>query len=279
MKKYLFLLITVLFGLSSCGDDDKIEPKKLNKLTRITCYKNSSTTPLYMVDITYSSNGDIYSVQKDNEARQLFIYTNNLVTINGPGSELTTYTIRNNFISEKTVSKENPYIPNEAYNSDIYTYVYNGTAMREANWKTTWPKTDGSGYESRSYAPSDNYTWESGAVIRYNNTRDPREMVYEYGTHMQPANFPFRVINSFNPTGFEVVDPMNLYYGYQNIFLPSRAYVYEVPGTSPNLAEYTYSFNNIGDYITNMTIIEEDRTNGSQTNTYVFAFEYNYEVK
>ena len=41
MKKCVCLMLILVIGLISCGDDDKPSLPKLNKLTKITCKKNA----------------------------------------------------------------------------------------------------------------------------------------------------------------------------------------------------------------------------------------------
>ena len=87
---------------------------------------------------------------------------------------------------------------------------------------------------------------------------DSREMRYEYSVAEAPKNFPLRVIGSFSPVGFESVTPLNLLYGIQNRNLPIRAYTYTIPNQSEVKAEYKYTYTTVGDYITGMTIDEND---------------------
>ena len=42
MKKCVCLMLILVIGLISCGDDDKPSLPKLNKLTKITCKKNGA---------------------------------------------------------------------------------------------------------------------------------------------------------------------------------------------------------------------------------------------
>lgn len=46
MKKYLFLLLIGAASLTACGDDDDPVVPELNKLTKVSCYKDGASSPL-----------------------------------------------------------------------------------------------------------------------------------------------------------------------------------------------------------------------------------------
>lgn len=281
MKKHLFFVAAGLMALISCGDDDKPEVAKLDKLTKVTCYLNNSQTPLYTVEINYRDDGEIANMQKNQEDRLQFIYVGNTLTVGNAGPETVEYTLKGHAITQEKVSVENSYANNEIYVSDEYLYKYQGGNLYTADWTTRWPKKDGGGYETRSYTGVNAfvYTWERGNVTRL--TQDKKEMVYEYGSQQRPQNFPLRVIASFDPTVFGAFTPVNLLFGNQIKNLPKRAYWYMVPETSVLYAEYEYTYDTIiGDYITAMTIEETNHTpSGDIRNTYTYKFEYDYKVK
>ena len=85
-----------------------------------------------------------------------------------------------------------------------------------------------------------------------------------------------QLCRSFSPVGFESVTPLNLLYGIQNRNLPIRAYTYTIPNQSEVKAEYKYTYTTVGDYITGMTIDEND---GGTASSYKYTFEYNFAVK
>lgn len=103
-------------------------------------------------------------------------------------------------------------------------------------------------------------------------------IILNYG----PENFPFRVVNSFQPVGFDVISPLNLLYGKMNQNLPTRAYWYNVSDATDICAEYTFRYTLTGDYITGMTIEEKiNPVNGAtaENNTYEYEFIYNFVVE
>ena len=44
MKKYLFLLLIGAASLTACGDDDDPVVPELNKLTKVSCYKDGASS-------------------------------------------------------------------------------------------------------------------------------------------------------------------------------------------------------------------------------------------
>lgn len=270
MKKYLCALSLGLVVLTACGDDETPVALELNKLTSVACQKEGEDVPLFSADINYTTEGKIASIRFAGGENLLFIYSDSKLTVTGTEGEYTAeYTLAGDVITSKRISKENPYISNEIYVSDEYNYVYSGSSLTQSAWTTRWPKPGEGGYELRSYAPYEQYRWEGGNVTLYAQAQDKREIRYEYSSVETPANFPFRVIGSFDAVSFDAVSPLNLLYGDRNRSLPSRAYVYAVPDASQVEAEYTYSYTTVGDYITAMTV-----TDGSDTYTYTFAYNY-----
>ena len=188
------------------------------------------------------------------------------------------YGLSGEVIVSRKISQENPQVSHAMYVSDAFSYHYSGSKLAYTSWVTTWPVTGG-GYESRTYAEYERYTWEKNNIVRFAQSQDAREMCYEYGTQMRPANFPLRVIGDYNPVGFEAISPLNLLYGQASQYLPVRAYTYAVPNVSQILSEYTYSYIFTGDYITQMTIEQKNYSGTGAlegTKRYVYTFEYNY---
>ena len=277
MKKYLFLLLIGAASLTACGDDDDPVVPELNKLTKVSCYKDGASSPLFTADINYTSDGKISNINLGVD-KLLFIYSDGKFSVTGihSGEVIEEYTLRGNVITSKKISQENPYASNEIYVSDEYSYRYSGSNWVLTSWNARWPKEFGTGYEERSYPEYEKYTWENGNVVLYAQSLDSREMRYEYSVAEAPKNFPLRVIGSFSPVGFESVTPLNLLYGIQNRNLPIRAYTYTIPNQSEVKAEYKYTYTTVGDYITGMTIDEND---GGTASSYKYTFEYNFAVK
>lgn len=144
-----------------------------------------------------------------------------------------------------------------------------------------WPNEDGSGYQVRELGEVDRYSWENGNAVHYAYLPQ-KEITYEYNSQLRPENFPFRVVNSFQPVGFDVISPLNLLYGKMNQNLPTRAYWYNVSDATDICAEYTFRYTLTGDYITGMTIEEKiNPVNGAtaENNTYEYEFIYNFVVE
>ena len=276
MKKYLFLLLIGAASLTACGDDDDPVVPELNKLTKVSCYKDGASSPLFTADINYMNDGKISSISfhGDKEFR-LFSSDNKYLMIDiSTGDELGEYILSGNVITAKNVLRKNSYASNEVYVSDEYKYGYSGSNLVLTSWVARWPKEDGQGYESEDYREYDKFYWENGNVVTFSRNQD--RMEYEYSTVERPENYPLRVIGSFSPVGFESVTPLNLLYGIQNRNLPIRAYTYTIPNQSEVKAEYKYTYTTVGDYIMCMTIDEND---GGTASSYKYTFEYNFAVK
>lgn len=276
MKKYLFLLLIGMVGLTACGDDDDPNIPELNKLTKISCYKDGATTPLFVTDITYTTEGKISNMNFSGDRKLLFIYSDGKFTVTDLGSGTTTaeYALSGNVITGMKRQKVNELVSNEVYVSDEYVYRYSGSNLSMTSWKTRWPKEVGTGYEERDYPEYEKYTWENKNVVLYAKSLDDREMRYEYSVEETPKNFPLRTVGSFSPVGFDPVSPLNTMYGNRNRNLMARAYTYQIPNQKDVKSEYIYTYKRVGDYITGMTI--EEKTE-SASSTYDYVFEYNYE--
>jgi len=274
MKKYILFLAIGLIVLNACKSDDH-KPPVQNKLTRITCYEGDMATPAYTVNISYSMDGRISSYTSDKIGKREFVFVGNSLTITGDPRK--DYTLKgDNIIQEKILSK-NQQASNEEYISNEYEYRYGKNNLEIINWLTRWPSTGGSGYDTRQYTLY--LDWEKGNIYRFRE--DKKEMIYEYSDILQPQNFPFRVINTFRPVGFEIIDPVNLMYGNLNRNLPTRAYWYNVPETSTICAEYEFNYNFLSDYLSEMTINVKNNLVNEEDNyrQYKYTFEYNYETE
>ena len=53
MKKYLFLLLIGAASLTACGDDDDPVVPELNKLTKVSCYKDGASSPLFNIEYIF----------------------------------------------------------------------------------------------------------------------------------------------------------------------------------------------------------------------------------
>ena len=127
MKKYLFLLLIGAASLTACGDDDDPVVPELNKLTKVSCYKDGASSPLFTADINYTSDGKISNINLGVD-KLLFIYSDGKFSVTGihSGEVIEEYTLSGNVITSKKISQENPYASNEIYVSDEYSYRYSG---------------------------------------------------------------------------------------------------------------------------------------------------------
>ena len=109
MKKYLFLLLIGAASLTACGDDDDPVVPELNKLTKVSCYKDGASSPLFTADINYTSDGKISNINLGVD-KLLFIYSDGKFSITGihSGEVIEEYTLSGNVITSKKISQENP---------------------------------------------------------------------------------------------------------------------------------------------------------------------------
>ncbi|WP_280744150.1 MULTISPECIES: DUF5032 domain-containing protein [unclassified Parabacteroides] len=286
MKKNLFIFLSIMFGLTSCGDDDKTEVIPLNKLTKITCTKNNASSPEFVLSVTYNQAGEVANIAWDNQFTDIFSFSNNQLVVNRFTSVTASaslyqkyeYGLSGGGIVSCSEYQNNPYRNNEEYLSNLYNYTYSKNNMMSSPWvKAVWPKTDGSGYESRNDMETNYYTWEDNNLTYYKN--GTKEMAFTYKSDLHPENFPLRIVNTFSPTGQASVSPLNFYFGNLNRNLIETATWYVLPDVNTPYAKYTFSYNTTGEYITGMTIAEEIYpVNGTsaENNQYTYTLEYSY---
>ena len=265
MKKFLSVLLMVA-GLMSCGDDDKPFIPELNKLTSVTCTKNGNA--FFNANITYDQDKQINRIILNTEGNQFtdnYIIVDKTISVSGvkmiDGSPTnpfvhTVYTLSGNMIAAKEEKSENKYMSNAVYTAVENRYTYSSNWLKSVSQIIQWPNEDGSGYQVRELGEVDRYSWENGNAVHYAYLPQ-KEITYEYNSQLRPENFPFRVVNSFQPVGFDVISPLNLLYGKMNQNLPTRAYWYNVSDATDICAEYTFRYTLTGDYITGMTIEEK----------------------
>ena len=278
MKKSVCLMLMLLIGLVSCGDDDKPSIPKLNKLTKITCKKNGVDFPEYSLDITYNQDGNVSKMTTSKGTFNL-IYTDNKISmIDASNVHTEDYQINGTVIVNRQEWAVNEYTPSEVYVKNEYRYKYNRSNLTETDWVFQRPLEEG-GYKKNDPGALDKYTWSGGNVTVYQYL--PRDEVnYTYGSQLCPANFPFRALSTLRPVTPDLVNPLNSLYGALNRNLPESASRYQL-GESKNNAEYTFRYQTVGDYITSMIITEDIKSvDGSEAgqNTYEYSFTYNYET-
>ncbi|MCS2892423.1 DUF5032 domain-containing protein [Parabacteroides faecis] len=278
MKKSVCLMLMLLIGLVSCGDDDKPSIPKLNKLTKITCKKNGADFPEYSLDITYNQDGNVSKMTTSKGTYNL-IYTDNKISmIDASNVHTEDYQINGNVIVNRQEWAVNEYTPSEVYVKNEYRYKYNRSNLTETDWVFQRPLEEG-GYKKNDPVALDKYTWSGGNVTVYQYL--PRDEVnYTYGSQLCPANFPFRALSTLRPVTPDLINPLNSLYGALNRNLPESASRYQL-GESKNNAEYTFRYQTVGDYITSMIITEDIKSvDGSEAgqNTYEYSFTYNYET-
>ena len=278
MKKCVCLMLILVIGLISCGDDDKPSLPKLNKLTKITCKKNGADFPEYSLDIIYNQDGNVSKITTSKGTFNLIYTGNKISVIDASNVHTEDFQMSGNVVVNKQEWAINEYVPNAEYVKNEYRYKYDRSNLTEADWIFQRPLEEG-GYKKNEPVSLDKYTWTNGNVTVYQYL--PRDEVsYSYGSQLCPANFPFRVLNTLRPITPDLVNPLNSLYGTSNRNLPESASRYSL-GESKNGAEYTFRYQTVGDYITGMVITEDIKSVeglDAGQNTYEYSFAYNYET-
>lgn len=278
MKKCVCLMLILVIGLISCGDDDKPSLPKLNKLTKITCKKNGADFPEYSLDIIYNQDGNVSKITTSKGTFNLIYTGNKISVIDASNVHTEDFQMSGNVVVNKQEWAINEYVPNAEYVKNEYRYKYDRSNLTEADWIFQRPLEEG-GYKKNEPVSLDKYTWTNGNVTVYQYL--PRDEVsYSYGSQLCPANFPFRVLNTLRPITPDLVNPLNSLYGTPNRNLPESASRYLL-GESKNGAEYTFRYQTVGDYITGMVITEDIKSVeglDAGQNTYEYSFVYNYET-
>lgn len=278
MKKCVCLMLILVIGLISCGDDDKSSLPKLNKLTKITCKKNGADFPEYSLDIIYNQDGNVSKITTSKGTFNLIYTGNKISVIDASNVHTEDFQMSGNVVVNKQEWAINEYVPNAEYVKNEYRYKYDRSNLTEADWIFQRPLEEG-GYKKNEPVSLDKYTWTNGNVTVYQYL--PRDEVsYTYGSQLCPANFPFRVLNTLRPITPDLVNPLNSLYGTSNRNLPESASRYSL-GESKNGAEYTFRYQTVGDYITGMVITEDIKSVeglDAGQNTYEYSFVYNYET-
>ncbi|WP_455637832.1 DUF5032 domain-containing protein [Parabacteroides sp.] len=273
MKKNVFLILILVIGLVSCGDDDKPVVAKMNKLTKVTCKKNGTEYPDYSLDISYNQDGNVSKIVTSRGTFNLIYTGNKISVIDGSNMHTEDYQLSGKVVLTKDEWAVNEYVLNEEYIKNQYNYKYSGSNLSETDWIFQRPLEEG-GYKKNTPVSVDKYTWQNGNVVTYAYL--PRDEVsYTYATQVRPENFPFRIVNTLQPVTPDLVNPLNTLYGTLNRYLPVSASRYQL-GENKESAEYTFSYMLVGDYITGMTI-HEQFGESSDKNVYEYSFTYNYE--
>lgn len=289
MKKYICLFLTVLMGLNSCSkDDDKQqEIPQLNKLTKVTCIKNNSASPEFVLTITYNQGQKIADITQEGKYTHVFTYNANQLIVNSFAAASTAspvlvkkmnYVLSGGGIVKSEEHLKNSYKNDEEYLANIYSYSYNRNNLTGCSWdEANWPKEDGTGYDNRKSLETSTYTWENNNISLYK--KGTKEMAFTYKNELQSETFPLLFVNTFNPTIPDVVSPLNFSFGNRNRNLVETVYTYELPDVGNLHTKYTFTYNTTGEYVTGMSVTEEvfpASGQAAETNTYSYSFEYNY---
>ena len=115
MKKCVCLMLILVIGLISCGDDDKPSLPKLNKLTKITCKKNGADFPEYSLDIIYNQDGNVSKITTSKGTFNLIYTGNKISVIDASNVHTEDFQMSGNVVVNKQEWAINEYVPNAEY--------------------------------------------------------------------------------------------------------------------------------------------------------------------
>lgn len=268
------LLAAIPFIFTGCGDDEKPRIPKLKKITQITCTQEDGTSTLWNMNISYTKEGNlekvVYQSQDKVTIPEVPAYTDLYQYKSGSISVIRTVGSDAGWYKEYTrsgdvITAETELLP---LGDNIYRYAYKNSYLREmsrtiVNSNVTIPYV---------------YTWENGNLkdFTYNNIT---RLNFEYDNIViipQPYNFPLRAIKSVNVLDKNFLDPVNLMFNVNNHSLPKSATEVDVL-TNKTIAEYTFDYGTIGEYITSMSIAVIYNSGDKTPATYKYSFTYNFD--
>lgn len=266
------LLTAILF--TGCSDDEKPSIPKLKKITQITCTQEDGTSILWNMNISYTQDGDLYKVvflsQDKVNIPEVPSYTDLYQYKSGSISVIRTVGADAGWYKEYTrngnvISAETEYLAN---GDNSYVYAYKNSYLREMSRKIVDLNV------TIPYA----YIWENGNLknFTYNNVT---RLNFEYDNTVinpQPSNFPFRAIKSVNVLDQDFLDPINLMFNANNRLLPKSATEVDIL-SNKTVAEYIFDYDNIGEYITSMSIKVVYNNGDKIPVTYNYSFTYNFD--
>lgn len=266
------LLTAILFA--GCSDDEKPSVPKLKKITQITCTQEDGTSILWNMNISYTQDGDLYKVvflsQDKVNIPEVPSYTDLYQYKSGSISVIRTVGTDAGWYKEYTrsgnvISAETEYLAN---GDNSYAYAYKSSYLREMSRRIV---------DLNVIIPYA-YIWENGNLknFTYNNVT---RLNFEYDNTVinpQPSNFPLRAVKSVNVLDQDFLDPINLMFNANNRLLPKSATEVDIL-SNKTVAEYTFGYDNIGEYITSMSIKVVYNNGDKIPVTYNYSFTYNFD--
>jgi len=285
MKKYLLLGLLPAFLLLGCKDDEKpVTP--MNSLERVTCYKNNSPWPESEIRIIYNNEGKLSQLEEYNSTSGLMLQYTYIVNTSSINVSLVDYSAgapaffpnyRTLDLAGSRVYKErfnDTYEHNgskETYAKVRFDYVYNSSSLGSINRTTVFP--DDGQYNERELKNAVTFQYLYGNLSKLSWSADINTLVkmeIAYSDTPIPTNFPLRFLRPINLDAWDMLDPLNFYYGAGSLKLPSSIKVTDL--ASGEVTEYTFTPHTLNDgYLMDMEI---RRLRNSIEDVYTYAFKY-----
>ena len=286
MKKYLLIGLLPAFLLLGCKEDEKtVQPMK--KMESVTWHKNNSPTREGAIKIIYNNEGNLSLVeeydQSENKARE-YSYVIKSASINvsrfnySGGSAIETFPdyrtldLSGGIVRKERLNAFNEYNgTKEAYTKDLFDYIYKGKLLSSINWTSTI--ADGGRYDNVVLNDAVKFEYLNGNLIDLRWSVDlsnRKKMEITYSDTPIPANLPLRFLRPLDLDTWDMLDPLNAYYGTEGIYLPSTIKIVDILSGTVEV-EYTFYGSLFEGYLLDM-VIERDRNGVKDTYTYTFKY-------
>jgi len=285
MKKYLLLGLLPTFLLLGCKDEKKtVTPMK--SLERVTWYKNNSPALEGEIRIIYNNEGKLSQLEKYNSSGSLkqqysYIVSTSSVSVNLVDYNFTTPAFSTNYrtldIAGSRVYKERfnaIYEHNgskEVYAKERFDYIYTGALLGSINRTTAFP--DDGQYNERELKNAVTFEYLNGNLSKLSWSADINTLVkmeIAYSDTPIPANLPLRFLSPVNLDAWDMLDPLNFYYGAGSLKLPSSIKVTDL--ASNEVTEYTFAPHTLNNgYLMELEI---RRLKNSIEDIYTYTFKY-----
>lgn len=287
MRRWFLTGLLPFFLFCSCKDDEGVSLPVLNKMTRVSCYVDGNSEPKGSLELIYNSAGDIdqMKVYEGSEYVRSYHYHvssstvevsytdfSNGVPVHYSPEAYRSFTLGSGRVGTERIKAFNDRAGSaqETYIKDVWSYTYSGSLLSGGNWTYTKPTEEG-GYITYPSTKALTLVYQSGALnsMLYITT----DTEFSYSEIPTPTNFPLRFVRPIDLDSWDLMDPLNFYYGSRGNKLPAKARVTDIGNESAGVTEFTFDFRTLNEYVTEMFVT---RVCNGVSSVYRYVFEYNY---
>ena len=287
-KWFLIGVLPFLFFCSCKDDDGGVTLPALNKMTRVYCYVDGNSEPKGSLELIYNSSGNLDQMKVYNGSEYVRSYHyrigtstvdvnytdfSNGVPVHYSPEAYRSFTLGSGRVGTERIKAFNDRAGSaqETYIKDVWSYVYSGSLLSGGSWVYTKPTEDG-GYITYPSTKALTLVYRSGVLnsMLYITT----DTEFSYSEILTPTNFPLRFVRPIDLDSWDLVDPLNFYYGTMGK-LPAKARVTDIGNESAGITEFTFDYRTLNEYVTEMFVT---RVYNGVSSVYRYVFEYNYEV-